>query len=264
LEQFEAMEAFFTLDALFGFLTLSMLEIVLGIDNLIFIALVVQNIPQTYRKKARMIGLVLALLMRVLMLLGLSWIMSLTEPIMEVSGFALSFKDILLLVGGLFLIGKSTMEIHADLEAREEKGEKKVNVRGGFAAAIAQIVLIDIVFSFDSVITAVGMTNNIPVIIGAMVVAMLVMLVASGYISTFLEKHPTFKVLALSFILLIGVLLLAEGMHFHVPRGYIYFAFAFSIFVEAVNTLARMRREGNGKSKPKAAAKPKAKAKAKK
>ncbi len=239
------MEAFLTFDVLFSFITLSALEIVLGIDNLIFIALVVQNLPKRYRKKARIIGLTLALLMRVLMLLGIAWIMSLTQPVLEVAALAFSWRDLLLLAGGIFLIIKSTLEMHADLAGKEEK--RQIMARTGFVACIAQIVLIDLVFSFDSVITAVGMTANIPVIVGAMTVAMVMMLVASGYIAYFLEHHPTFKMLALAFILMIGTLLVAEGMHFHVPRGYVYFAFAFSILVESLNTIRQRNYEKRSK-----------------
>lgn len=231
-----------TFDILFSFLTLSALEIVLGIDNLIFIALVVQDLPAHFRKKARVIGLVLALVMRVLMLLGIAWVMSLTHPLFTLVEMDFSIKDMLLLAGGLFLIVKSTLEMHSDISGKEEV--KVVHARQKFAAAVVQIILIDLVFSFDSIITAVGMTNNIPVIVAAMVVAMVVMLAASGYIADFLKHHPTFKMLALSFILMIGTLLIAEGMHFHVPRGYIYFAFSFSIFVEAMNTLVR-RKSGS-------------------
>lgn len=235
------MESILSFDVIFSFLTLSVLEIVLGIDNLIFIALVVQKLPKNIQKKVRLIGLSLALIMRVMMLLGIAWIMSLTKPILTVIDVGYSVKDMLLLAGGLFLIAKSTLEMHADLAGKEE--QREIKARQGFISAIIQIIIIDLVFSFDSVITAVGMTTNIPVIIAAMTVAMIVMVVASGYIAHFLKEHPTFKMLALSFILMIGILLLAEGMHYHVPRGYIYFAFTFSIFVEAMNTVARSKSQ---------------------
>jgi predicted tellurium resistance membrane protein TerC len=242
------MEAFLTADVIMSFLTLSVLEVVLGIDNLIFIALVVQNLPAHFRHKARYIGLTLALGMRVAMLLGIAWIMSLTKPVLTVSTLALSVKDLLLFAGGIFLLVKSTLEIHSDVAGMH--GERAApSASQYFAGAIAQIVLIDLVFSFDSVITAVGMTNNIPVIIAAMIVAMIAMLGASGYIADFLQHHPTFKMLALSFILMIGVLLIAEAMHFHVPRGYVYFAFAFSIFVESMNTFAASKRRGKDDGK---------------
>ncbi len=233
------MTSLMTVDVLFSFLTLSVLEIVLGIDNLIFIAILVQNIRKEYRKKVRYIGLSIALIMRILMLMGIGWIMSLTEPLFSVYSTDFSIKDLLMLAGGIFLIVKSTLEIHFDLSGKHE--QKKIVARGGFFSAIVQVIVIDLVFSFDSIITSIGMTLNIPVIVAAMCVAMVAMLVASGYISHFLEHHPTFKMLALSFILMIGTLLLAEGFHVHVPRGYVYFSFAFSIFVEAMNTIARSR-----------------------
>lgn len=229
-----------------SFITLSLLEIVLGIDNLIFIALVVQNIPKQYRKRARMLGLVLALVIRVVMLMGAAWIMKLTEPFVSAAGFDLSFKDLLLLGGGLFLIAKSTFEMHADIAGSEEKHD--IVARSSFSGAVFQIVVIDFVFSFDSIITAVGMTPHLPIIVAAIVVSMVVMLMASGYISHFLEEYPTFKVLALSFILMIGTMLVAEGLHFHMPRGYIYFAFFFSIFVEIINTYASKKRKARMKA----------------
>lgn len=231
------------MEIILSFITLSLLEIVLGIDNLIFIALVVQNLPKHFRKKARVIGLSLALAMRILMLLGLAWVMSLTQPLGTIASFEFSIKDALLFAGGLFLIAKSTLEMHADIAEKHE--ERKISVSQNFIGAIVQIIFIDLVFSFDSIITAIGMTTQIPVIVAAMVVAMVAMLVASGYIASFLEHHPTFKVLALSFILMIGTLLVAEGLHYHVPRGYVYFAFAFSVFVETINTVARRKHDGN-------------------
>lgn len=232
---------YLSVEMLGSFITLSLLEIVLGIDNLIFIALVVQNIPEQYRKQARVLGLTLALVIRVLMLLGAAWIMELTEPFLTVGDFALSVKDLLLLGGGIFLIAKSTFEIHADVAGKEEKRE--IVGRSSFTGAVIQIVIIDFVFSFDSIITAVGMTPHLPIIVAAIVIAMIVMLLASGYISHFLEEYPTFKVLALSFILMIGTMLVAEGLHFHMPRGYIYFAFFFSIFTEVINTYASKKRK---------------------
>lgn len=234
------MEAYLTTEILMSFLTLTALEIVLGIDNLIFIALVVQNMPPRYRKKARFIGLGLALVIRALMLLGASWIMSLTQPFLTVRDLELSFKDLLLLGGGLFLIAKATFEIHADIAHDEEK--KDIVAANGVVGGILQITFIDFVFSFDSIITAVGMTTNLPVIFAAILVSMIVMLFSSGFIADFLNKYPTFKILALAFIILIGMLLMAEGMHFHFPREYVYFAFGFSIFVEGVNTLSSKKK----------------------
>lgn len=231
---------FLSTDIIFSFLTLSMLEIVLGIDNLIFIALVVQNLPKNMQAKVRLFGLTLALVIRVLMLAGAVWIMKLTKPFFSVFDIAFSVKDLLLLAGGLFLITKATMEMHVEVAGIEQ--EHHVKARSKYMSAIIQVVIIDFVFSFDSIITAVGISQNLPVMVGAVVVSMIVMLLASGYISHFLHEHPTFKVLALSFILMIGMLLVAEGLHYHVERAYVYFAFVFSGFVEAVNTIAAKKR----------------------
>jgi len=230
-----------TTDILMSFLTLSLLEIVLGIDNLIFIALVADNLPPQFRTKARVMGLALALIIRVAMLFSLSWIMQLTEPVFTFIEHAFSWRDLLLAGGGLFLIWKATFEMHADIGGEDEK--KAIVGKKTLPGAIAQIVIIDFVFSFDSIITAVGMTNNLYVMIAAVITAMIMMLVASGYISAFLKNHPTFKMLAIAFILMIGVVLVAEGMGVHVPKQYIYFAFAFSLFVEWMNTLASKRRK---------------------
>lgn len=233
---------FLTPEIAISFITLSLLEIVLGIDNLIFIALVVQKLPKEMAKKVRFIGLSLAMIIRIAMLLGITWIMSLTNPIFSIGENSFSVKDLLLLAGGLFLIGKSTLEMHVDISGREPE-HKDIKAKASMMGAVVQVALIDFVFSFDSIITAVGLTPNTGVIIAAIVVSMIVMLMAAGYISHFLKEHPTFKMLALSFILMIGILLMAEGMHFHIPRGYIYFAFAFSILVEGLNTVARKKRQ---------------------
>lgn len=235
------MEAIFTTEILASFVTLSLLEIVLGIDNLIFIALIADSLPREYRKKARLWGLSLALIIRIVMLLGVTWIMALTEPLFTVFDMGISVKDMLLVAGGIFLIGKATLEMHADIG--DTHAEHKATPKGGLKGAILQIVIIDVVFSFDSIITAVGLAPNLGVIVAAIVVSMAVMIWASGYISHFLAEHPTFKMLALSFILMIGTLLVAEGLHFQVPKGYIYFAFAFSVFVEALNTVAKKKRQ---------------------
>jgi len=232
------MEAFLTPEILMSFITLSLLEIVLGIDNLIFIALVVSRLPQKYSRSARLIGLSLALIIRVVMLLGAKWIMGLTEPIFTFI-IPLSFKDLLLAVGGLFLIVKGGMEIKADLTGKENA--KTIKTAASFPAAIMQIVFIDFVFSFDSIITAIGMTTNIPVIVAAVVVSMIVMLVASGGLAKFLDTYPGFKILGIAFIILVGIVLLAEGVHLHIPRNYIYFALAFSTIVEIINTLHRRK-----------------------
>lgn len=228
-------------DIILSFLTLSALEIVLGIDNLIFIALVADGLPKEYRNKARVFGLALALIIRVVMLFSLSWIMQLTEPLFSVADKSFSWRDLLLIGGGLFLMYKAVGEMHADIGGMEEKRAMvtKKTLRG----AIVQIVIIDFVFSFDSIITAVGMTDNLYVMVAAVVVAMGVMLVASGHISKFLAEYPTFKMLAIAFILMIGVVLVAQGMGLKVPKEYIYFAFSFSIFVETMNTIASRRRK---------------------
>lgn len=222
-----------------SFLTLTSLEIILGIDNVVFIALLVQHLPEGQRSRARTIGLTLALLMRIGLLLGVAWIISLQTPWITVFGQELSGKDILMLLGGGFLLYKGTNSIHEEVTG-EQKAEFKA-ATGGMASVILQVVFIDLIFSFDSVMTAVGMTNIIPVIIAAMTIAMLVMMFSSGYIASFIERFPTLKILALSFIMLIGVFLVAEGLGFHVPKGYIYFAMAYSLGVETLNLLKRRK-----------------------
>ncbi|WP_020398108.1 TerC family protein [Kordiimonas gwangyangensis] len=224
-----------------SFLTLTALEVILGIDNVVFIALLVGHLPEGERKRARMLGLSLALVMRIALLLGVAWIISLQEPWFVIFDQELSGKDILMLLGGGFLLYKGTNSIHDEVTG--EKKEAARSVSGGMFAVVAQVVVIDIVFSFDSVMTAVGMTDHIPVIIAAMTVAMLVMMFSSGYIASFIERFPTLKILALSFIMLIGVFLVAEGLGFHVPKGYIYFAMLYSLGVELLNLLRRKRRQ---------------------
>jgi len=225
--------------------TLTLLEIVLGIDNIIFISILSSKLPEHQQKKARKLGLALAMITRVLLLLSLSWVMSLTSDIFNIGSWfnltdaewlkklAISGRDIILLVGGLFLIYKSTHEIHLKLEGEEdESGAPKVH---SFSGVITQILLLDIVFSLDSVITAVGMAEHVEIMIAAVVIAVLIMMVSANAISNFVNHHPTVKMLALSFLLLIGVSLLAEGFDQHIPKGYIYFAMAFSILVEMLN-----------------------------
>lgn len=219
-----------------AFLTLAALEIVLGIDNIIFISIVTGKLPLHQQPRARQIGLSLALGMRVVMLLGISWIAGLTEPVMTVADFALSWRDIVLGLGGLFLLYKATGEIHETME-----GDRDASGRVGtatFSAIIFQVVLLDLVFSLDSVITAVGMTDNIPVMIAAVVVSILVMMFAATPVSAFVNRHPTVKMLALGFLLLIGVALIADALHYHIPRGYLYFAIGFSALMETLNLLA--------------------------
>ncbi|TAE34502.1 MAG: TerC family protein [Alphaproteobacteria bacterium] len=227
--------------ALIGsFASLTALEIVLGIDNVIFIALLVGHLPETQKNKARIIGLVLALLMRIGMLFGVAWIIGLKDPWLHVMGHGFSGKDLLMLAGGLFLLYKATDSIHNELT--QEHVEHYQSYKGGFIATILQIVMIDIVFSFDSVITAVGITEHLPVIIAAMTIAMMVMLASSGMIAGFIAKHPTLKMLALSFVMMIGMLLVADSMHVEVPKAYIYSAMAFSLSVEILNLVVRKKR----------------------
>ena len=219
--------------------TLTLLEVVLGIDNVIFISILAGKLPTpAEQKKARNLGLVAALVMRVLLLLSIAWIVRLTAPWFTVFGQEISGRDLILLVGGLFLIGKATHEIHDKLEG--EEGEKVVKVAPKLSAIIMQIMALDIVFSLDSVITAVGMAKDIGVMITAVIISVGIMLVSAGAISAFVNRHPTVKMLALSFLLLIGTALVAEGLEFHIPKGYIYFAMAFSIVVELLNM--KMRR----------------------
>jgi len=215
-------------------LTLTLLEVVLGIDNVVFISILAGRLPEEKRDKARVVGLLLAMGMRILLLLSIVWIMSLTKPWFSIKGLAISGKDLIMLGGGLFLIAKATHEIHNKLEGEEEHhGGKKAVV--SFTSVIVQIVLIDIVFSLDSVITAVGMAEELWVMIAAVVIAIGFMLAFSKVVSDFVEKHPTVKMLALAFLVLIGVNLIAEGLHHHIPKGYTYFAMAFSVGVEILN-----------------------------
>ena len=225
---------FLTSDNLIALLTLTALEIVLGIDNVVFIAILVSKLPESQRKSARQIGLLLALVCRVLLLLSLTWLMGLTEPLFTIITQPISGRDLILLLGGLFLVGKATYEIHERVEGAGERHETRVK-HARYGSILIQIMLIDIVFSLDSVITAVGMAQQLWVMITAVVVAVGVMMVFSGAIAQFIEKKPTFKILALSFLILIGVMLIAEGFGAHVDKGYIYFAMAFSIGVELIN-----------------------------
>jgi len=220
--------------------TLTFLEIVLGIDNIIFIAILVGRLPPEQRKRGRVIGLGLAMGTRILLLLALTWIMKLKATLLTVLGFELSGRDFILIGGGLFLLAKSTLEIHHSLEGVEDTG----NPAGGhakFLSTIIQIGVLDIVFSLDSVITAVGLANDVEIMIAAIMIAVAVMMVASGPISDFVDNHPTIKMLALSFLVLIGVALIGEGLDFHIPKGYIYFAMAFSVMVELLNLRLRRR-----------------------
>lgn len=220
-----------------AFATLTVLELVLGIDNIVFISILAGKLPPEQQSRARYIGLALALIMRVILLFSLSWVIGLTAPLFTVFGQEISGRDLVLLVGGLFLIGKSTHEIHGSLEG--EEGHKTAKVYASFVGVLAQIAVLDIVFSLDSVITAVGMVDRIEIMIAAVVVSILFMMAFAKPIGEFVQKHPTVKMLALSFLLLIGVTLIAEGFDQHIPKGYIYFAMAFSVLVEILNLRLR-------------------------
>jgi len=223
-----------------AFLTLTVLELVLGIDNIIFISILSGKLPKDDQPRARFIGLSLALVMRVILLFSLTWVMGLTAPLFSVFGWDISGRDLILLVGGLFLLAKSTHEIHGSLEGAE--GESSGKVYSSFASVIIQIMFLDIVFSLDSVITAIGMVDNVWIMIAAVVVAIAGMMLFAGPIGDFVARHPTIKMLALAFLLLIGFTLVAEGLHQHISKGYIYFAMGFSVFVEFLNI--RMRKRG--------------------
>jgi predicted tellurium resistance membrane protein TerC len=224
-----------------AFGTLVALEIVLGIDNVIFISILAGKLPAHEQQKARMTGLALAVITRLLLLLSLSWIIGLTAPILTISNFALSGRDLILLAGGLFLLGKSTREIHQKLEG--EEGHASSGVKASFASVVTQILLLDIVFSLDSVITAVGMVDRLSIMVAAVLVATVVMIVSARAISDFVNRHPTVKILALSFLLLIGFTLIVEGLHQHIPKGYIYFAMAFSVMVEMLNLRLKKKQK---------------------
>jgi predicted tellurium resistance membrane protein TerC len=217
--------------------TLTALEIVLGIDNIIFISILTGKLPERQQPGARTLGLALAMVMRIVLLFFLTWIMGLTQPLFTVLGNQVSGRDLILISGGLFLLGKSTLEIHDKLEGKEGRASERVS--SSYLGVLIQIILLDMVFSLDSVITAIGMANQLFVMVAAVVIAVGFMMLASGNISQFVEKHPTIKVLALSFLLLIGVALIADGLDLHIPKGYIYFAMAFSVLVEMINLRVR-------------------------
>lgn len=238
------MEVLFSPENIVAFFTLTILEIVLGIDNIIFISILAGKLPPEQQPAARTTGLALAMLTRIGLLLSLSWVMGLTANLFEVFGHDVSGRDLILILGGMFLLGKSTFEIHHKLEGAQDEGHAKA--AASFTGIIIQILLLDIVFSLDSVITAVGMVKEIWVMIAAVIVAVLFMLIAAGPVSSFVEKHPTVKMLALSFLLLIGFTLVIEGFHYHIPKGYIYFAMGFSVLVEMLN----LRLRGNKTAKP--------------
>ena len=234
------LDAFLTADGLIALVTLSVLEVVLGIDNVIFISILAGKLPKEQQEKARRVGLMAAMGMRILLLMSIAWISRLTSPLFSVGDHPVSGRDLILFIGGLFLLFKATREIHDKLEG--EEGHVNARVAPTMAAVITQIMLLDIVFSLDSVITAVGMAEDISVMVAAVVIAVGIMMFAARPVSEFVEAHPTVKVLALSFLLLIGCSLVAEGAGFHIPKGYIYFAMAFSVFVEMINL--RVKKKG--------------------
>lgn len=248
------MEWLSTPEAWISLLTLTVLEIVLGIDNIVFISIISGKLPKEKQKKARRLGLALAMITRVLLLLSISWVMTLTAPLFNAAGwfgvtdgatfekFAISGRDLILLVGGLFLIYKSTSEIHAKIEGHDEEDVKTPRVIS-FSRVIIEIIILDIVFSLDSVITAVGMADHIEIMIAAVIIAVFIMLISAESISNFVNNHPTVKMLALSFLLLIGFSLIAEGLDQHIPKGYIYFAMAFSVFVEVLNLRSKKKQK---------------------
>ena len=233
-------DAFLSADGLIALVTLTVLEVVLGIDNVIFISILAGKLPKELQDRARRIGLMAAMGMRILLLMSIAWMSRLTSALFSVGDHPVSGRDLILFIGGMFLLFKSTREIHDKLEG--EEGHVKARVAPTLAAVVTQIMLLDIVFSLDSVITAVGMADDIAVMVAAVVIAVAIMMFAARPVSEFVEAHPTVKVLALSFLLLIGCSLVAEGAGFHIPKGYIYFAMAFSVFVEMINL--RVKKKG--------------------
>lgn len=233
------MEVLFTAEGFVSLLTLTFLEIVLGIDNIVFISITADRLPRPEQKKARTLGISLALVVRIALLFGVSWIIGLKEPVMTFGEFELSFRDLILIAGGLFLLGKSTSEIHAKLEGENDEMQevKVLSLRG----AVIQIVLLDVVFSLDSILTAVGLVDEILIIIIAICVALGIMLTFATRISNFINQHPAMKLLAVSFLMMIGLVLVVEGLHVHVPKGYIYFAMAFALGIEILNMKVRKK-----------------------
>ena len=223
-------------------LSLSAIEIVLGVDNIVFIAILAGKLPEHQQAKGRTVGLILAMATRILLLFSITLIMKLTQPLFVIFSFEISGRDIILIAGGLFLLVKSTLEIHSNLEGEEEHAQKKSGQEATFMSVVTQIMILDIVFSIDSVVTAIGLAKQLSIMVAAIVIAVIVMIFLAGRISSFVDNHPTIKMLALSFLLLIGISLVGEGLDLHIPKGYIYFAMAFSIFVEILNMKIRKRR----------------------
>lgn len=240
----EILHSVFTPEGLFSLLTLSLLEIVLGIDNVIFVSIIVGKLPAQDHSKARKIWIVGALLLRTILLLSISWIAGLVYPLFTVVQHEFSGRDLIMMFGGLFLLAKSTIEIHSKLEGENHHEDKNTTIKAkAFTSIMAQVLLIDLVFSLDSVITAIGLANQIPIMIMAIIIALIIMLFSSTSISTYIERHPTLKMLALSFLLMVGLTLFIEGFGIHVPKGYIYTAMAFSLLVEVLNM--RFRKNQN-------------------
>lgn len=242
-----SMEIFFETDTWISLLTLTFLEIVLGIDNIIFISIVADRLPKEQQSKARSLGLILAIAIRVLLLFAISWIVQLTEPLLTVFEFELSVRDVILIVGGLFLLAKSTSEIHEKIEGAKDKEDAKTAATLTIQKAITQIVLLDVVFSFDSILTAVGLSDQIIIMVAAVIMALMVMLIFAKKVSEFVNRNPTVKMLALAFLIMIGTLLILDGFHVHVPKGYIYFSLAFSLFVELLNQQIRKGKKRKAK-----------------
>ena len=234
------MEALLTTEGIVSLLTLTFLEIVLGIDNIVFISITAGRLPENQQKRARNLGILLALLVRIGLLFAVSWIIGLKEPFISFGNFDLSFRDLILIIGGLFLLGKSTSEIHAKLEG-EDESMKEINVMS-FRGAILQIILLDVVFSLDSILTAVGLVEDVLIIVIAIVISLAVMLIFARKISDFINHHPAMKLLAVSFLMMIGLVLVIEGLHVHVPKGYIYFSMAFALGIEILNM--KIRKKG--------------------
>ncbi|MQA31099.1 MAG: TerC family protein [Luteitalea sp.] len=234
------MDAFATSEGLLALVTLTFLEIILGVDNIIFISILSGKLPQAQQAKARRTGLLAAMLMRILLLMSIAWIVRLTAPLFSVLGYDISGRDLIMIGGGLFLLGKATLEIHERLEGEESHGALKVVP--SFGAVITQIMLLDIVFSLDSVITAIGMADDVSIMVAAVILSVVIMMFAAEPVSGFVSRHPTVKVLALSFLLLIGLSLIGDGLGMHIPKGYIYFAMGFSVFVEMINLRVRGSR----------------------